>query len=292
MAKHSIWILEYSRVEQLPVSAVVYGAHNRGTLRLPFCYTLVKGDGFAALIDVGYNEDEHGRTISEKFGISNWRDPGTVLGEVGVTPEQITHVILTHGHFDHMGGTELFPNATFFIQERELSRWVWAMSAGRRFRWLMEAVDPGDVLRVVELARQGRLVSLEGAREDLLPCIDIYPAHETHTPGSQYVVIRNDGKRESSDIWVMAGDLLYQFENLHGNNEADPYYVPVGLGSGSQTNMLLAVDEMVKRAHGEMRRVIPAHEEGLKTVFPSRTAKSGLRVTEIALADGEQSRVA
>jgi len=122
--------------------------------------------------------------------------------------------------------------------------------------------------------------------------IDIYPAHETHTPGSQYVVIRNDGKRESSDIWVMAGDLLYQFENLHGNNEADPYYVPVGLGSGSQTNMLLAVDEMVKRAHGEMRRVIPAHEEGLKTVFPSRTAKSGLRVTEIALADGEQSRVA
>src|ERR1700689_5121457 len=102
MAKYSIWVLEYSRVEQLPVSAVVYGAH-------------------------------------------------TVLGECGLTPDEITHVILTHGHFDHMGGTDLFPKATFFIQERELSRWVWAMSIGRKFRWLMEAVDPGDILRVVEL---------------------------------------------------------------------------------------------------------------------------------------------
>ena len=291
MAEYSIWVLEYSRIEQLPVSAVVYGAHNRGTLRLPFCYTLIKGPDFAALVDVGYNDVDHGRELTEAYGISNWRDAKTVLAECGLTPDQITHVFLTHGHFDHMGGTDLFPKATFYIQERELSRWVWAMSIGRKFRWLLEAVDPGDILRVVDLARQGRLVSLEGAREDVLPYIDLYPAHESHTPGSQYVVIRNDGKRNSADAWVMAGDLIYQFENLHGNNEADPYYVPVGLGSGSQTNMLLAIDEMIKRAGGETRRVIPAHEEGLKTVFPSRIAKSGLRVTEIALADGERSRV-
>jgi N-acyl homoserine lactone hydrolase len=89
----------------------------------------------------------------------------------------------------------------------------------------------------------------------------------------------------------MAGDLIYQFENLNGANDSDPYYVPVGLGSGSQTNMLLAIDEMIKRAGGETRRVIPAHKEGLKKVFPSRIAKNGLRVTEIALADGERSRV-
>ena len=70
MAKYSIWVLEYSRIEQLPVSAVVYGAHNRGTLRLPFCYTLIKGPDFAALIDVGYNDVDHGRDLTEMFGIS------------------------------------------------------------------------------------------------------------------------------------------------------------------------------------------------------------------------------
>jgi glyoxylase-like metal-dependent hydrolase (beta-lactamase superfamily II) len=135
------------------------------------------------------------------------------------------------------------------------------------------------------------LVCLDGAREDVLPSIDLYPAFETHTPGSQYVVIRNDGKRESNDAWVMAGDLIYQFENLNGGNEADPYYVPVGLASGSQTNMVLAIDEMIKRVGGETRRVIPAHEEGLKHVFPSRITKDGLRVTELALADRQRSLV-
>ena len=291
MAKYSIWVLEYARVEELPVSGVVYGAHNRGTLRLPFCYTLIKGDDFAALIDVGYNDVDHGRVLTETFNISNWRGPSVVLAECGLTPEQITHVFITHAHFDHMGGTDLFPKATFYIQERELSKWIWSMSLGRKFRWLMDAIDPGDILRVVELARQGRLICLDGACEDVLPSIDIHPAHETHTPGSQYVVIRNDGERDSSDAWVMAGDLIYQFENLNGGNDADPYYVPVGLGSGSQTNMLLAIDEMIKRVGGETRRVIPAHEEGLKNVFPSRLTKNGLRVTELALADQQPSLV-
>jgi Metal-dependent hydrolases of the beta-lactamase superfamily I len=40
----------------------------------------------------------------------------------------VTHVFITHAHFDHMGGTDDFPNATFYVQERELSKWVWAMS--------------------------------------------------------------------------------------------------------------------------------------------------------------------
>ena len=51
-----------------------------------------------------------------------------------------------------------FPNATFYIQERELSQWVWTMSLDRRFRWLMLGIDPADIMRTVDLARQGRLV--------------------------------------------------------------------------------------------------------------------------------------
>ena len=64
----------------------------------------------------------------------------TVLAECGLTPGDVTEVFLTHAHFDHMGNIEDFPNATFYIQERELSKWVWAMSLERRFRWLRLAV--------------------------------------------------------------------------------------------------------------------------------------------------------
>jgi glyoxylase-like metal-dependent hydrolase (beta-lactamase superfamily II) len=165
------------------------------------------------------------------------------------------------------------------------------MSLDRRFRWLMLATDPGDVMRAVDLARQGRLVCIDGDRDDVLPGIDAYAAFDTHTWGSMFVHVRNDGKRDSADSWVLAGDLVYSFENFHGGDPKDPRYIPVGLAVGSQTNLLQTTDAMVKLAGGETRRVIPIHEEGLRDAFPSRITAEGLRITEIALADGEPSRV-
>jgi N-acyl homoserine lactone hydrolase len=48
---------------------------------------------------------------------------------------------------------------------------------------------------------------------------------------------------------------------------------------------------MVKRTGGEVKRVIPIHDENLKDVFPSRVTDKGLLIHEIALAKGETSRV-
>jgi len=146
-------------------------------------------------------------------------------------------------------------------------------------------------MRAVDLARQGRLVCVDGDRENVLPGIDLHAAPDTHTWGSMYVTVRNDGKAPSSDTWVLAGDLLYAFENIRGYDAADPQYLPVGLAVGSQTNLVLTTDQMVKSVGGDIRRVIPIHEEGLKDAFPSRTTAAGLRITELCLADGETSRV-
>jgi N-acyl homoserine lactone hydrolase len=44
------------------------------------------------------------------------------LARVGMRPEDITHVINSHFHFDHCGGNEFFPQATFLVQRREMER--------------------------------------------------------------------------------------------------------------------------------------------------------------------------
>jgi hypothetical protein len=154
MADYSIWVLEYCWVPQAPKGLLTHGAFNGGTVKLPWCYVLIKGRGRVALVDVGYNHKDYGAVMAESFGVENWHPSSTVLAECGVTPADVSHVLITHAHFDHMGATDDFPNATFYVQERELSKWVWAMSLGRRFRWLMGATDPGDILRAVDLARQ------------------------------------------------------------------------------------------------------------------------------------------
>ena len=125
--------------------------------------------------------------------------------------------------------------------------------------------------------------------------MDVHAAFDSHTYGSQWVHVRNDGKTPSQDSWVLAGDLVYVFENVGHDGTAagaGKPYTPVGYAMGSQTKLILASEAMMKAVGYEARRVIPVHEERLKNVFPSRITKNGLRINEICLAAGQPSMVA
>lgn len=294
MPEYSIWVLEYAYSPNYPVSGLMYGAHNLGHRKLPYCYALIKGNGHVAMVDVGYNYAEYGKVLADRFGVINWRSPENVLMKCGVKPEDVDTVFVTHGHFDHFGNVEAFPNAKFYIQEREIAKWVWAMSLPDRMQWMMGAVDPGDILRGVKLAQEGRLVCVDGDMQDVLPGIDLHVAYDTHTAGSMYVTVRNDGQAQTQDPWVLAGDLIYVYENLGQSgdpNDTKKAYVPIGLAMGSQTNLVLTTEEILKRVNYEWRRVIPVHEERLKSEFPSAIGTDGLRVSEICVGKDDFSVV-
>ncbi|CAM5788705.1 N-acyl homoserine lactonase family protein [Castellaniella caeni] len=294
MADYSIWVCEYAYVKKYHKSGVIYGAHNQGYVKLPYCYVVIKGRDHVAMVDVGFNQKDYGATLATRFGVENWHSPAQVMAPLGIKPDDVDSCFITHAHFDHFGNVEAFPKATFYVQQREISKWVWVMSLPERMRWMMGAVDSGDIVRGVALAQQNRLVTVDGDMDDVLPGIDLRAAFDTHTYGSMWVAVRNDGNAESNDKWVLAGDLVYMFENLNGVDDgsgASGVYTPVGLAVGSQTNLVLATEAMMKAVNYESHRVIPIHEERLKDTFPSRITSDGLRITEICLADGDESRV-
>jgi glyoxylase-like metal-dependent hydrolase (beta-lactamase superfamily II) len=294
MSDYSIWVLEYSFVPNYHISALIYGAHNQGYRKLPYCYVLIKGKGHIAMVDVGYNATEYGDVLAGRFGVTNWHSPEHVLQKCDVKPEDVDSIFVTHGHFDHFGNVDAFPNAKVYIQEREISKWVWAMSLPERMQWMMGAVDPGDILRGVKLAQEGRLVCVDGDLQDVLPGIDLHLAYDTHTAGSMYVTVRNDGEKVSQDAWVLAGDLIYVYENLGQNsnpNDNINTYCPIGFAQGSQTNLVLTTEEIMKSVNYEWRRVIPVHEERIKDEFPSIIGDDGLRVSEICIGKDQVSRV-
>jgi glyoxylase-like metal-dependent hydrolase (beta-lactamase superfamily II) len=295
MADYSIWVLEYAQAPKYNVSGILYGAHNQGHVRLPYGYVVIKGHGRVVMIDVGYNYEDHGNVLADRFQVKDFHGPKQVLKQIGLTPEDVDTIIVTHAHFDHMGNLGDFPNAHVYMQERELSKSIWAMSLPTRMGYASVAIDPADILKCVELSRQGKLTLVDGDMEDVLPGIDLHVAYDTHTYGSMYVVVRNDGARESKDPWVLTGDLIYVYENIEGDGSvigADKMYTPVGVAVGSQLNLLMTTEEIMKSANYEKRRVVPVHERRLADNFPSRKIEAGLEVVEVCLGAGEASRVA
>jgi glyoxylase-like metal-dependent hydrolase (beta-lactamase superfamily II) len=285
---YSIWVLEYSFVPDYHVSGVLYGAHNQGRLKLPYGYALLKSADRVVMIDVGFNNEKYGKVLADRFNVQNWRSPEVVLSEVGVTPEEVTDVIITHSHFDHFGNAQDFPNAMFHMQEREFSQWLWSLTLPPQFRWMQVAMNSDDVVLAAHLAAEGRLNLLDGDVEELLPGIDIGAAFDSHTFGSQFVTVKNQGGK---DTWVLAGDLRYVKENITGYDD-DGMYVPVGLAHGSQLNLLLATERMMNLVDRDEKKVIAVHERRLDQWFPSRKSKEGLMINEITLAPGEGSKVA
>jgi glyoxylase-like metal-dependent hydrolase (beta-lactamase superfamily II) len=109
-------------------------------------------------------------------------------------PADITHVINSHFHFDHCGGNEFFPQATFLVQRREMER---ARSHDNPY-------DPQDFDH--PLAYQ-----LVDGDDDIFGdgTLVLLPTYG-HTPGHQSLWVR-DGQATQL---VFTGDACYTQEHL------------------------------------------------------------------------------
>jgi len=294
MADYSLWVLEYASQTRVPSGDILYGSYAGPPRRMPYCYVVLRSKNHVAMVDVGYNNADHGRSLALSYGVEHWHDPRRVLALCGLRPEDVGTVFITHAHFDHFGNVEAFPRAHFYIAEQEIEKSIWALALPERLKFLATAIDPGDLAKGAELARQGRLTLIKQDMTDILPGIDLHIAPDTHSFASLWVELRNDRKRPSQDVWVLAGDLVYAYENLGGEGAGvgnGKPYLPIGFAIGSQTNLLLATEDMLKAVGHERRRVVPVHEARLKEVFPSRAKEAGLVISEICLADGARSRL-
>ncbi|PKQ19147.1 MAG: N-acyl homoserine lactonase family protein [Actinobacteria bacterium HGW-Actinobacteria-8] len=279
----SIWMLEYSHCLTQPMGCIFYGHWNEGTRPFPYSYVYVEGQGHHILVDVGHDDAGSNRELSERYEVVDWQSPDAVLAKVGVAPEDIDTVILTHAHYDHAGAVRRFPNATFYLQQRELTGSRWALDNAHLFKSIIGAIDPHDIDLLENLADSGRLKLIDGDLE-LLPGVTIKAAKETHTPGSQYVIVTTRGEN-----WVVTGDNMYSYENAEGLN-GDGTYVSIGFGGGSCWNNLATIDEMLTAA-GSTDRLVIAHEGETFARHPSKTYTDNLSVAELVLADGTDSRI-
>ena len=77
----------------------------------------------------------------------------------------MSHLIVSHLHYDHIGNLDLFPAATILVPATERTFWTGEIARRPQFS---AHVDEAAIEQLVELEREGRVVIYDG-RSELLP---------------------------------------------------------------------------------------------------------------------------
>ena len=64
-------------------------------------------------MDAPYTSPDGAFTVSRKDSVANQ------LASIGMTPEDIDYIALSHTHFDHIGHANVFKGSTWLVQEKE-----------------------------------------------------------------------------------------------------------------------------------------------------------------------------
>lgn len=272
----SIWILEYGYVDRFPASNLFAAQPNEGHRRMPYCFGLLRSADRCVLVDTGFFDPAVHARLTAKYGETRWLPPVDVLARVGVRPSQVDTILLTHNHFDHAGCVADFPDAHVWIQRREIDNYLEAAARPGRFEFLTRSCQ-------ADLPRQlaARKSTLADGPATVAPGLELRPAHDTHTAGSQLVAVTNS----SDGTWIFAGDNVYSYENLEGLH-GDGVLAPIAMTTGSATTWLTFADEMLTTVGGDTRRILPFHEAAVWNRFPSLTFDDGLHVAEVSQASG------
>lgn len=103
---YEIYVLKFGeRTNKVPVADLAVGASGNDSLNVCFMFWLLKGDnGKTVLVDAGFTDDQE---INPKYIF--WTRPDKMLDKINIKASDVTDIILTHPHWDHIGGIDLFP---------------------------------------------------------------------------------------------------------------------------------------------------------------------------------------
>ena len=244
---YSILAIRYASAPD-NVANLVMGAPKEN-ITIAMVVWLIRGGERNILFDSGYHRD----TFLKYFPSTEYISPDEAVKLAGVQPDEITDIVISHAHWDHLGGIDLFPKATVWIQQEEFRYYTGpAWQPGGKHG----GIDPVDVLELVKLNTEGRVRLVDGDNVEIFPGIHAYTGGR-HTYASQY--LRVDG----NPPFVLASDNCYLYRNLAERRASATF------SKGDEAANVQNQARMIQLAGGSPERVIPGHDAGQFQRFPS-----------------------
>ena len=247
-----VFVLEFAMVPNDRWVNLVSGYDPDATMDLPFSFILARQGERKVLVDTGFLQDD-GSDYAIKLGIPRWISPLRMLAEAGLRPAEVTDIVITHAHFDHMGSIGEFPNATIHIQKQELLSWYEAFALPRQFGNFTRLIDPDNMRQALGASIEHRVNLIDGDRDNVLPGLHVRFG-SGHTMGQQFVILESARGR-----LVISGDCLYTSVQLTGHNH-DGMYMPLNNAFGSVLDQLRTLDKVNDELAGDLSRLIILHD--------------------------------
>src|SRR5229473_390727 len=220
---YSAWLVESSRFVNVPSGAFmpdrafIPGStdpkHNIPFFDFPANFGIIKGkDGKITLYDSGWKQLAY---IFDWNTSCCWWDLPNQMKSIGLDPSRVTRIVIGHGHWDHAGQLDSFPNAVLYVQKEELKQIDFFLDYPTEFNGghirAVNTVDPITENQVGPPAQacartpvcgyppqtvaeiEGKIMNgkakIVDGRFEVAPGLVIHPAFRGHTYGSQLLQV-------------------------------------------------------------------------------------------------------
>jgi glyoxylase-like metal-dependent hydrolase (beta-lactamase superfamily II) len=248
--QYEVYAIQYATIPGFAVNQLVAGADPGRKLDIAMLVWLVRGGAHTILVDSGFYREQ----FFKQWHVTDFVRPDEAVARAGVKPEEVTDVIISHMHWDHADGMDLFPKARIWLQKDELEYYAGEAWQSRRTHG---GIDPDDVIAAVKINLAGRMGLVNGDAQEILPGITCYIGGK-HTWASQFVAVNT-----ALGTVVLASDNMYLYENLDK-------HVPIAATLDAASN--LRAQDRMKQLAAKPELVVPGHDPEVMKRFPGTQA--------------------
>ena len=247
---YEVTAVRFATEPSYPTRFLVAGADSTRRTPLAFTIWLIQGGGDGViLMDAGFYRQK----FIDRWKPENYTRPSDMLDANGIKPERVTDIVISHIHWDHLDGADLFPRARIWLQRAEFEHYTNDSGAV-----LDRAIDPDDAKMLASLRAAGRVRLIDGDSVPIMPGITVFTGGK-HTFASQYATVQSRLADGHVGTIVLASDNAYLYENLEQHR-------PITQSLDTLSN--LRAQERMRRLASDPRLIVPGHDVEVFTRFP------------------------
>jgi glyoxylase-like metal-dependent hydrolase (beta-lactamase superfamily II) len=242
---HEILAVRYAHHDRKSPENFLFGDPHDILQPLAYFVWVIRGQHGTFVVDTGFDAamaTKRGRTIVKPIADG--------LKSIGVAPDAVEDVIITHMHYDHCGNHDAFPKARFHLQDTEI-----AYATGRYMchKTMRIPFEVDDVVAMVKKVFAGRVVFHDGT-DQIAPGITLHKIGG-HSKGLQCVRV----KTKRGHV-VLASDATH----LYGHINAGRVF-PVTFCVGD----VLEGYSTIKKLADSVDHIVPGHDPAVAEKYPA-----------------------